>query len=68
MLFDLKTGLFLKAWCRLPSLILNVEKDWGESGEGKITRGGGRGGLAGVIQKVNNTLFRVCLVKTKHKC
>ena len=34
MLFDLKTGLFLKAWCRLPALILNVEKDWGESGEG----------------------------------
>ena len=65
MLFDSKTGLFLKAWCRLPSLILNVEKDLGE---GKITRGGGRGGLAGVIQKVNNTLFRVCLVKTKHKC
>lgn len=44
MLFDLKTGLFLKTWCRLPALILNVEKDWGESGEAKITRGGGRGG------------------------
>lgn len=43
MLFDLKTGLFLKAWCRLPALILNVEKDWGESGEAKITRGGERG-------------------------
>ena len=44
MLFDLKTGLFLKARCRLPSLILNSEKDWGESEEAKITRGGGRGG------------------------
>ena len=68
MLFDSKTGLSLKAWCHLPALILNAEKDWGESGEVKITRGGGRGGLAGVIQKGNNTLFRVCLVKRKRKC
>lgn len=40
----------------------------GESEEAKITRGGGRGGLARVIPKVDNTLFRVCLVKMERKC
>ena len=51
MLFDSKTGLFLKAWCRLPSLILNVEKDWGESGEAKITLWGRERGVNGHYSK-----------------
>lgn len=40
----------------LPALILNAEKDWGESEEAKITCGGGRGGLTGIIEKVDNTI------------
>lgn len=42
MLFDLKTVCFLRPeW--LSFLILKVEKDWGDSEEAKIFRGGGRG-------------------------
>ena len=59
MLLDLKTVCFLRPeW--LSFFILNVEKDWGDSEEAKIFRGGGRGwrglGVAGVIQKVDNTI------------
>lgn len=42
MLFDLKKVCFLRPeW--LSFLNLNVEKDWGDSEEAKIFRGGGRG-------------------------
>ena len=62
MLFDLKTVCFLRPeW--LSFFMLNVEKDWGDSEEAKIFRGGGGGGggggvwgVAGVIQKVDNTI------------
>ena len=43
MLFDLKTVCFLRPeW--LSFFMLNVEKDWGDSEEAKIFRGGGGGG------------------------
>ena len=69
MLFDLKIGWFYKAGLVSP-VIFHFERGerHGRAEEAKITRGGGRGGLARVIPKVDNTLFRVCLVKMERKC